>query len=196
MLLANLTVLAQEPNVWMPRFFADGMVLQRDEKIPVWGKGTPGYAVTVTLNEKKAKTTVQKDGTWKVYLPKMTAGGPYELVVTSKKGQDVATKEIRNVLIGDVFLCSGQSNMELPIRRCMDVVKDEVKNYSNPNIRYLKFPHQYNYVRPNDDVRTLARLSSSSTATTRSWRSRSTTRRIGPTASLAWRVGQRWLGNA
>ena len=155
MLLANLTVLAQEPNVWMPRFFADGMVLQRDEKIPVWGKGTPGYAVTVTLNEKKAKTTVQKDGTWKVYLPKMTAGGPYELVVTSKKGQDVATKEIRNVLIGDVFLCSGQSNMELPIRRCMDVVKDEVKNYSNPNIRYLKFPHQYNYVRPNDDVRTL-----------------------------------------
>ncbi len=155
MLLANLTVLAQEPNVWMPRFFADGMVLQRDEKIPLWGKGTPGYAVTVTLNEKKAKTTVQKDGTWKVYLPKMNAGGPYELVVTSKKGQDVATKEIRNVLIGDVFLCSGQSNMELPIRRCMDVVKNEVKDYSNPNIRYLKFPHQYNYVRPNDDVRTL-----------------------------------------
>jgi sialate O-acetylesterase len=83
----------------------------------------------------------------------MKAGGPYDMVISemsSKTREAVIT--IENVLVGDVFLCSGQSNMELPIRRCMDVVANEVKDYSNDNIRYLKLPHQFNYVRPNDDV--------------------------------------------
>lgn len=138
---------AQGADVRLPRFFSDGMVLQRDAKIPVWGWGKAGETITVTLNGKSAKTTVADDGTWKVFLPKMKAGGPYELTANSKT--------ISNVLIGDVFLCSGQSNMELPIRRCMDVVADLVKDYSNDNIRYIKFPHQFNYVRPNDDVQAL-----------------------------------------
>lgn len=155
MLMVCLMGQAQE-RVTLPSFFADGMVLQRDVKIPVWGKGVAGCQVTVTLNGKTAKTKVKADGTWKVYLPKMQAGGPYTLAVMEKTSKSsAAVKKVENVLIGDVFLCSGQSNMELPIRRCMDVVKDEVKDYSNDNIRYLKFPHQFNYVRPNDDVRCL-----------------------------------------
>lgn len=148
-----------QQRVSMPRFFSDGMVLQRDVKIPVWGKGTAGGQVAVTLNGKTAKTKVAADGTWKVYLPKMGAGGPYTLTVTQKTSLSNATErldtKVNNVLIGDVFLCSGQSNMELPIRRCMDVVGDMVKDYSNDQIRYLKFPHQFNYVRPNDDVQCL-----------------------------------------
>lgn len=159
MLVACTLMQAQGPSLKLPRFFADGMVLQRDAKIPVWGKGLAGSQVIVTLNGKTVKTKVLPDGTWKVYLPKMKAGGPYTLIVTQKTSLSNATErldtKVNNVLIGDVFLCSGQSNMELPIRRCMDVVGDMVKDYSNDQIRYLKFPHQFNYVRPNDDVQCL-----------------------------------------
>ena len=134
----------------LPRFFSDGMVLQRGQKLPVWGWGTPGQTIKVTLCGKTAKTKVQPDGTWRAILPKFKATTtPQQLLIVSDGGENLL---VRNVLIGDLYLCSGQSNMELPIRRCMDKQAERVKNYSNPNIRYLKFPHQYNYVRPNDDV--------------------------------------------
>ena len=155
MLVACTLLQAQEGRLQMPQFFADGMVLQRDVKIPVWGKSMAGEEIAVSLNGKTAKTKVKADGSWKVYLPKMKAGGPYTLEVLATRGSDIYRQKIENVLVGDVFLCSGQSNMELPIRRCMDVVAQEVKDYTNDQIRYLKFPHQFNYVSPNDDVRCL-----------------------------------------
>ena len=147
--LSMTAVVAQ--NLSLPSFFADGMVIQRGEKIPVWGKAQSGKTITVVFNGKKTTTTTGPAGQWKVYLPKMKAGGPYTLTVSD--GTDSRT--ISNVLVGDVFLCSGQSNMELPIRRCMDVVAAKVKEYSNDQIRYLKIPQQYNYVRPNDNMRIL-----------------------------------------
>lgn len=140
----------------LPRFFADGMVLQRDAKNPVWGWGEAGWTISVSFNGKTVKTKVAEDGTWKVYLPKMKASqAPLKMSITATDGSvgnTLSHKKVSNILIGDVFLCSGQSNMELPIRRCMDVVADKVKDYSNPNIRYLKLPHQYNYNHPNEDV--------------------------------------------
>ena len=148
MMLFMVNAMMQAQMIRLPRFFSDGMVLQRNVKVPVWGKVQTDDEITVTINGKSVKTKADADGNWKVYLPKMKAGGPY--VLTVKAGG--ASKQVSNVLIGDVFLCSGQSNMELPIRRCMDVVANEVRDYSNDNIRYLKFPHQFNYVRPNDDV--------------------------------------------
>lgn len=156
-LLSSLTLNAQ--NLRLPQFFADGMVMQRDQKIPVWGWGEQGKTVKVSFNGKNAFAKVNDKGEWKVYLPKMKAGGPYIMTVNycnnlSPQGETEGDLSIQNILIGDVFLCSGQSNMELPIRRCMDVVADDVKDYSNTQIRYLKFPHQYNYVEPNNDVRT------------------------------------------
>ena len=98
----------------LPRFFSDGMVVQRDSKIPVWGKSAPGDNVLVSLNGKKSQSKADTEGKWKVYLPKQKAGGPYVLSISNGREQ----VEIKNVLVGDVFLCSGQSNMELPIRRC------------------------------------------------------------------------------
>lgn len=168
---------AQGSGVRLPRFFTNGMVLQRDVRMPVWGWGTPGEEVTVYVVKAKeewtdafvngsvdvagkkalgknaavvakAQAAVGKDGRWKAWLPKMKAGGPYSLLVVGRSH----AVGIRDVLVGDVFLCSGQSNMELPIRRCMDVVAEDVKDYRNDKIRYLKLPHQFNYVRPNDDV--------------------------------------------
>lgn len=136
--------LPQVRRLRLPGMFSDGMVLQRDARIPVWGWAEPRSTVKVALNGHKATAKVNEDGRWEVLLPKMKAGGPYEL--------KVGNLTIRDVLIGDVFLCSGQSNMELPIRRCMDSVAALVKDYANPHIRYLKIPHQYNYLHPNDDM--------------------------------------------
>ncbi len=157
-LIAN-SVLLFADSFRLPAFFNDGMVLQREVKVPVWGWGESGSTVKVEFNGKKATAAVKADGTWKVYLPKMKAQSePQELkiYVKDKSSSHITlAKSFKNILVGDVFLCSGQSNMELPIRRCMDRVADLVKDYSNSQIRYLKFPHQYNYVRPNDNVRTL-----------------------------------------
>lgn len=136
--------LPQVKRLRLPRFFSDGMVLQRDVRIPVWGWAAPGSTFQVELNGFQATATTGQDGRWEVSLPKMKAGGPYEL--------KVGNQTIHNVLIGDVFLCSGQSNMELPIRRCMDSVAALVKDYANPRIRYLKIPHQYDYLHPDDDM--------------------------------------------
>ena len=155
LLLGSCLLVNAQQTLKLPRFFADGMVLQRDAKNPVWGWGEAGWTVSVSFNGKTVKTKVAEDGTWKVYLPKMKASQtPMEMHVAAldKQKNVLVHKKIENLLIGDVFLCSGQSNMELPIRRCMDVVADEVKEYSNPNIRYLKLPHQYNYNHPNEDV--------------------------------------------
>ena len=143
-----------DPSLRLPQFFADGMVLQRGERIPVWGWAQPHQTITVALNGKSVSTTVNSDGTWRVELPKMKAGGPYTMTIRDSAEPEEPTI-LHNILIGDVFLCSGQSNMELPIRRCMDVVEQDVKDYANDNIRYLKLPHQYNCLRPNDDVITL-----------------------------------------
>lgn len=156
-LLLSLGISAE--TLSLPRFFSDGMVLQRGAKVPVWGRADAGSTIRVEFAGKSAKTVVAADGTWKVYLPKMQAiSTPQQMHIMQKAAgekQFAEAKVISNILVGDVFLCSGQSNMELPIRRCMDKVADMVKDYSNANIRYLKFPHQYNYVRPNDDVRIL-----------------------------------------
>ena len=138
-------------SVSLPSFFSDGMVIQRGKHFPVWGKAPAGTTVYVSIKGKTVKAVANSDGRWETHLPKMKAGGPYELMVCA--GTD--TLWIRNILAGDLFLCSGQSNMELPIRRCMDVVGEDVAHYSNDRIRYLKLPHQFNYVRPNDDVRVI-----------------------------------------
>ena len=146
----------------LPQFFGSGMVVQRGKPIPVWGWGTPGDRVTVTLGGRKATATVAADGTWRVRLAALPAGGPHELAVMARwKGSSSAAgpaflrRSLTDVLVGDVFLCSGQSNMELPVRRCMDIVSGLVGDYTSHQVRYLKLPQQYNYVRPNDDARAL-----------------------------------------
>ena len=144
-LLCACSVSAFAHELRLPSFFSNGMVLQRDTKVAVWGWGTPKERVTIEFKGKKATATVKADGSWKAFLPKMEASGEgTDLTVREQGTGKVLT--ISNVLVGDVFLCSGQSNMELPMRRCMDKVAGLVKDYSNSQIRYVKLPHQF-YVR-------------------------------------------------
>ena len=92
--------------------FQDHAVLQRDTPLPVWGTSAPGDEVTVTLAAAKATARGDASGRWTVTLPSMAAGGPYRLEVRTNAG---ATQTLSDILVGDVFLCSGQSNMEFGV---------------------------------------------------------------------------------
>ena len=113
--------------VTLPSVLSDGVVLQREEPITIWGKALPGEAVNVKLKSSKASTTADSSGRWSVTLAPMKAGGPYVMTVN-----DIS---VNDVLIGDIYLCSGQSNMELMVSRVMDFYADEVESYRNPAIR-------------------------------------------------------------
>ncbi len=144
-----LALAGEARDLKLASLFSDGMVLQCDRKVPVWGWGEPGEYVTVSFAGKTTCVKVHADGSWKAYLPKMKACSEGQRLVVSQSGKDIT---VNDVLVGDVFLCSGQSNMELPVRRCMDKVGEKVRRYSNNQIRYVKFPPQYNYVCENEDI--------------------------------------------
>jgi sialate O-acetylesterase len=119
--------------------FQDHAVLQREAPIPVWGTTTAGASVTVTLASSTATAHAGADGRWHVTLPPLPAGGPYTLTAASSAG---TRQTARDILIGDVFLCSGQSNMEYPTRLASDYDQD-VNNANNGRIRLFhieRFP--------------------------------------------------------
>ena len=116
--------------------FGDNMVLQRDMKIPVWGWASPGQTIEVLLDNKKEKTKADNTGQWEVHLPAFPAGGPYKLIVKAQN-----TIILSNILIGEVWLSSGQSNMEWPLAwsENADAV---IAQATWPKIRIVKIPHQ------------------------------------------------------
>ena len=132
-------------KVTMPQLFQNGMVLQRNKPIPVWGKADAGEAVVVTLNKKKVETTADNDGRWRVDLPKMKAGGPFELQVN-----DVT---ISDVLIGDVWLLSGQSNIDVTIERVYPNYTDEIDNFSLDKVRLFRVQNETSTHGVKDDIR-------------------------------------------
>ncbi|HJY28588.1 MAG TPA: sialate O-acetylesterase [Pyrinomonadaceae bacterium] len=97
-------------EVRLPAIISDNMVLQQGVKVRIWGNAKPSERVTVTLKDKSASTVADAQGRWQAWLDPSKAGGPFELTV---KGDNVVT--IKNVLVGEVWLCSGQSNMEWPL---------------------------------------------------------------------------------
>lgn len=99
-------------DITMPKIFADGMVLQRDIAVPVWGWAAVGEKVTVTFLGKRYTAKADKNGNWAIKLDPMKAGGSFEMTVQGKS-KNVMT--IKNILVGEVWICSGQSNMEWKI---------------------------------------------------------------------------------
>ena len=115
--------------------FQDHTVLQRDQPLRVWGQATPGAQVKVEIAGKRARARAGDDGRWQASLPALAAGGPYTLNVQA--GQ--ATQTVSDVLVGDVWLCSGQSNMELQVWRALDA-RAEIAGAGNDRIRLLTVP--------------------------------------------------------
>jgi len=127
---------AQEPTMALLHpLFQDHAVLQRDRPIPVWGQATPGDSVSVAFAGRTASTNAAADGRWHATLPPAAAGGPYEMSVRSGHASQI----VRDVQIGDVWLCSGQSNMELPVWRALDA-GSEIASTTEPGIRLFTVP--------------------------------------------------------
>jgi sialate O-acetylesterase len=124
--------------------FSDNMVLQQKMKVPVWGTADDGEEVTVQLGTRKATATA-KDGRWLATLDDLPAGGPYEMTIQGKN-----TVKLKNVLVGEVWIASGQSNMEWPISRSADPEKT-IAGSSNPMIRLYTVPHRVS-AQPETDV--------------------------------------------
>ncbi|HEX6182215.1 MAG TPA: sialate O-acetylesterase [Chitinophagaceae bacterium] len=137
---------AASADVSLPHIFSDHMVIQRDKPIQVWGWAAPGENVKVELASVSQTVKTGKDGKWKIALPQMSAGGPYTLTVTGKN-----TMQFTDVMIGEVWLCGGQSNMEWPLSSAMNA-KQEISDANYPMIRQIKVPRT-SELSPKDDIK-------------------------------------------
>jgi sialate O-acetylesterase len=119
-------------NVRLPKFFGDNMVLQRDQKITIWGWADSNEKITLQFNKQTKSGVADKNGTWAITLNEEKAGGPFQLSITGNNKMS-----IKNILVGDVWVCSGQSNMEWPLHDT-DYATEELKTADYPMIRHFK----------------------------------------------------------
>jgi len=119
----------------MDALFADHVVLQRDRPIPIWGHANPGEDVTITLSGATKTVRAGADGRWSVSMPEQPASGPHTLTARTASRMQNA----HDVLVGDVWLCSGQSNMEFAVRGAMNG-RGEIAASANDNLRQVKIP--------------------------------------------------------
>ena len=117
-------------EVKLPRLVSSGMVLQRNQPLKIWGWADPKEQISIEFNGENYTTMTGEDETWQLELPAMAAGGPY----TMKINDNV----LDNILVGDVWLASGQSNMELQLRRIMDLYAGEIKKINTDQIRLFR----------------------------------------------------------
>lgn len=116
-------------NVKLAPIFGDNMVLQREMAVPIWGTAAPQEAVTVTFAGQSKSTKADEKGNWQVKLDALKCGGPFELVVTGANKLTVA-----NVLVGEVWVCSGQSNMQWALKQT-EKADDEIAASANNQLR-------------------------------------------------------------
>lgn len=126
---------------------SDGMVLQRKAKIRIGGGTDPGRPVRVSFQGRSFEAVADASGRWSVTLDGLQEGGPFEMVIAADE-----ERVIRDVLVGDVWVLGGQSNMELPVRRTLDRLADEVRGADYPFIRQFNVPQIYNFHGPRDEV--------------------------------------------
>jgi sialate O-acetylesterase len=123
-------------DVKLPHVIGDQMVLQRDQPVPIWGWADPGEPVAVTLGDHQRETVADAAGQWLVRLPALEAGGPHQLVVVGHN-----TIRVRDVLVGEVWLCSGQSNMEMGVGVALDAER-EIAAADHPRMRLFELPRR------------------------------------------------------
>jgi sialate O-acetylesterase len=138
-ILATIALCAQTAHakVTLPAMFTDHAVLQRDMPVPVWGQAAPGKEITVTIKDVQSKSTKADDnGNWLVKLDPLKVGKPFDLIVT--EGSEAKSHVIvKDILVGEVWLCSGQSNMEWPVAAATNSDL-EIAAANHPNIRLVR----------------------------------------------------------
>jgi sialate O-acetylesterase len=134
-------------QVKLPQIIRDSMILQRDAKINIWGWASKGEKINVRFNGKTYRTKTGDDGKWKVQLLPMKAGGPYTMDISGKN-----TIHLRDILIGDVWFCAGQSNMVHQMKLHSVYYPDEIPNAHYPDIRQFWVPNTTDLVSPQKDL--------------------------------------------
>ena len=150
--MALSCALLAEASASLPKLFQSGMVLQRGKAIPVWGSADAGETVTIRFNKKEYTTTADTAGRWRIDLPKMKAGGPYTMEVIS----ETSTEKLENILIGDVWLCSGQSNIDVTIERVYPQYTTEIDQFDNDKIRLFRVQNETDVHGVRDDIASTA----------------------------------------
>jgi len=133
-------------EVSLPKLISDGMVLQRDTKLKIWGWATAGEKITIKIAGKSYKTKTGTDGSWVVLINPVKAGGPYTLTITATN-----TLTIKDVLFGDVWFCSGQSNMVHQLNIHDITYAREIAAANYPEIRQFVIPTVANLEAPKND---------------------------------------------
>ncbi len=134
----------------LPHIISDGMVIQRRKRIHIWGWDTPGTKVEVLLDNLTSAAQTDEKGRFDVFLPAKESGGPYELVISDDSGEEV---RIRDVMVGLVWFCTGQSNMELPIARVKDRYPYLADIEENGSIRTFKITEDSDFTAPLEETR-------------------------------------------
>ncbi|QDH79179.1 sialate O-acetylesterase [Echinicola soli] len=142
LLIALIVMLtgALQAKVRLPHLISDGMVLQRDQPIRMWGWADAGEKVTVRFSGQKKETKATEGGEWEVSFPSMKEGGPYTVQMNGEN-----SIILEDVYIGDVWACSGQSNMELTMARVQPMFPWEFEQEARPAIRYFDVPDAYDF---------------------------------------------------
>ena len=145
-LLLSLSLAAQA-HLRLPTLISDGMVLQRDAALKIWGWASPSEKITVRFQNKRYKTTTDAAGKWQVVLPSLPAGGPFTMEI---EGDTRLT--INDIWLGDVWFCSGQSNMVHPMNIHDVTYAQEIAEANYPQIRQFLVPNQTNLQGPQSEL--------------------------------------------
>ncbi len=142
--LVPLSVLAQ---VTLPKLISDGMVIQRDTEVKIWGWAANHEEITIKFIDSVYQTSANEYGEWAIELSGLKAGGPHTMEIS-------ASNEIiiKDILIGDVWVCSGQSQMDINMKRVSPLYALEIENADNSRIRYFVVPTKYDFHAPQEDV--------------------------------------------
>ncbi|MBR4358454.1 MAG: hypothetical protein IKQ00_11080 [Butyrivibrio sp.] len=135
----------------LPRLLSDGCVIQRRKSIHIWGWDDAGSEITVNLAGETVTGKCNDKGRFDVYLSAKESGGPYELVVSDDKGESITVKD---VMLGIVWLCTGQSNMELPINRVKDKYPELIDVEENKRISTFKIVEETSFSGPYEEHNT------------------------------------------
>jgi sialate O-acetylesterase len=147
-ILALLIILAAShySQVRLPKLISDGMVIQRNEEVKLWGWAAAGENISISFLGSKYQTAANGNGEWYIMLSKQEAGGPYEMQISASNSITIS-----DIMIGDVWVCSGQSNMELQMKRVSPIYGSEIANSENIYIRQFLVPQKYDFNVPRED---------------------------------------------
>ncbi len=127
-------------QVRLPRLISNGMILQRDSPVNIWGWASPGEKIILDFNNRQYNAVADTTGSWKMKTEPVSAGGPYKMTFTASN-----KIEVNDILFGDVWLCSGQSNMEFMMERLLPLFETKLPGTDNPFIRMFRVPQNYNF---------------------------------------------------